>query len=521
MRGARLVCLTAVSLAMPGCSDREPRRPIAHKPAPPQDEAVPSPTGGAPTTGAVPESPAARPESPAAADAAVVLAVDQSRSMQGFAATGSMTAVITDAERAIRAVAHRTATYYSLGATADKVAEDQLLGRAKYTKDAADLQAVLDGPELRAADVLFAFTDGQPTAARPGGARLGPCTPDGTQVIADLDRWFAGRVAAGDAVWIVLEKVPFQGQYFLNCSGADQDPAIAKHLGARLQCDTRECSYLIRTPQDRALVGVVIARPAFADTAAKLVEDYLRDRSAATAVRLHRSAHDHHTVDRVTASRNGAREYAADVRVSDNDPQTWQIRASCPRDNPDVTVRVCVQLRAPAAPPGLALSQVTAPEITGAQPLGRGRAIDDWLELPPEQSLDLAILSKLQKSRNCSMLWRRYVERTEASGRASEPSDCVGGDGFEAHELVTSCGCTSHRTGPIEVRFEQRYRSAEDDVLRELSDRELSADRSWFEQPDRVNGLAELVHRLAAAHSTATSAAPHPVLRLTIDVKRP
>jgi hypothetical protein len=66
----------------------------------------------------------------------------------------------------------------------------------------------------------------------------------------------------------------------------------------------------------------------------------------------------------------------------------------------------------------------------------------------------------------------------------------------------------------------QQYRSTAADVERELSTEGFSADpQAWFEQPDRVNGLSELVRRLAALR--AGDAEPSQVLRLVIDVKRP
>jgi hypothetical protein len=520
MRGLLRIGLVAASVALGACNTCKPRRSSPHEPDAPHGSAAESHARVPPRNAAAP------PVLPPARKPAVILAVDQSLSMQGFATTGAMTDVITDAEQAIRDVTHGTATYYSLGATAEKVEEDVLLTPARYTKAAADLRSALDVPDLRDSDVLVVFSDGQPTAANVPGAPLGPCTPGGTQVIADLDGWFASHVTAGSAVWILLEKVRFAGHFFLNCRDADKVPRIASHLGTRLKCNARECSYVIpkEQPENRALVGMVIAKAPFADTASKLVETYLRSHNDATAVRLHRSVHDRHTVDRVTASLIGARAaYPINVSAAAGEPATRTIRVQGPKGKPDMAVRVCVRLRAPAKLPGQPMAQLDSPAIAGAQSVGRGRTFEDWLELPRGTSLDPALMPRLYAARHtCPSLWPVYLDRADAGSHASGPSDCTGGDGFEVHELVTACGCLAKSTGPTKVRFEQGYHSAEDGVVRELSTKQLSADpQSWFEQPDRVNGLSELVHRLAAVPEAGADAAPHVVLRLVIDVNRP
>jgi hypothetical protein len=451
----------------------------------------------------------------------VALAVDQSASMQGFATTKSITTVIMDAEQAIRDVVHGAPAYYSLGETAEKVREDRLFEPTRYAKGAADLRAVLDAQELRDADVLAAFTDGQPTAAQD---QLGMCTPAGTQTISDLDEWFAAHMKAGTAAWMILEKLPFAGRFFLNCRGADKVPEIKNRLGQKLECDRRECFYRIPEahPQDRALVGIVLAKAAFADTASAIVQAYLQHRSGATAVRLHRARLDSYVVDEVAVSLVGARAaYKVDVDPAPGAPDTRTVHVRCPDSNPDMAVRVCVRLRAQESPPGQPLARMDPPEIEGAQPLRDGRSLGDWLELPRGQSLDPALMPKLYAARHeCASLWPRYLELAQA-GRATGATGCAGGKGIEVHELVTSCGCRAQpRAGSTEVRFVQGYRSTIADVERALSTKELSADpQSWFEQPDRVNGLSELVHRLAAVRTD--DAAPHVVLRLVIDVHRP
>jgi hypothetical protein len=122
---------------------------------------------------------------------------------------------------------------------------------------------------------------------------------------------------------------------------------------------------------------------------------------------------------------------------------------------------------------------------------------------------------------DCATLWPHYLELVRPGSPATATAECTGGEGIEVHELVTSCGCRAQsRSGSTEVHFVQRYRSTSADVERELSTRELSADpQSWFDQPGRVNGLLELVHRLAAVPAGNTD--PNVVLRLVLDVHRP
>ncbi|TMQ13768.1 MAG: hypothetical protein E6J90_27925 [Deltaproteobacteria bacterium] len=506
MRGRSIIGLAA-ALALVACNAPQ-ARPSQDDPRP-----VPPRSGKAPAPDKPPEPRRA---------AVVALAVDQSASMRGFAATGSMAALITNADQAIRDVTQGSATYYSLDEAAERVPEERLLDRARYTKAAADLRVVLDSPELRDADVLVAFTDGQPTSAH---GQLGICTPAGTQVISDLEGWFATYVKAGMAAWIVLDKLPFAGRFFLNCRDADKVPEIKSRLGRKLECDRRECSYMIpeSQPQDRAVVGIVLARPPFADTASSFVQSYLRSRSSATAVRLHRSPRDRHEIDRVTASLVGAHAtYPVDVHVEDGDAQTRAIHVHCPEGKPDMAVRVCVRLRAGDAPPGQSLARMDPPEIDGAQPVRDGRGLGDWLELPRGQSLDPAVMPQLHAARHdCASLWPEYLKRVKPERPAEAATSCTGGDGIEVHEVITACGCRPRsRHGATEVRFVQQYHSTAAAVERDLSTRGFSADpQAWFEQPDRVNGLSQLVRQLAAM--PAGDAEPHVVLRLVIDVKRP
>jgi hypothetical protein len=455
----------------------------------------------------------------------VALAIDQSASMRGFAATQSITSVIGDAERAIRDVTHGSATYYALGETARRVPEADLYDQTRYTQGAADLRVALEAQELRDADVLVVVTDGQPTAAQ-RGASLGLCTPAGTQVISDLHDWFATRVDAGTAVWIVLEKVPFAGRFFLNCKGADKVPEIAGRLGKRLQCDSRECSYMIpkAPPQSRALVGIVLAKSPYAETASALVEAYLRGHRDATTVRLHHSTRDRYTVDRVTASLVGARtSYTVKPRVTEGEPPIYAIPAHCPQDNPDMVVRVCVRLRAANPPPGQPLARMDPPAIAGAQTVRTARTVADWLELPSGQSLEPAVIPRLNPSwHECASLWPGYLERADPGHHANDASSsCTGGDGIEVHELITACSCRAQRPRrATEISFVQGYRSTDDTVQRALSDHQLAADSdSWFDQPDRVNGLSELVQLIAAPRTADPP--PHTVLRLVLDVDRP
>jgi hypothetical protein len=510
-RGTWITMLTAAALALCTCNDPASRG--AHKR---DSQAAPAPRKSPATPRAEPPAP------PATRPPVVALAVDQSASMRGFATAKSIATAITDAEQAIRDVAQGSLALYSLGATAEKVDEPRLFDQTTYRKGAADLGAALDSPTLRDADVMVVFTDGQPTAAQ---GPLGMCTPAGTQVISDLHGWFATRLTAGTAAWMILDKIPFAGRFFLNCRDADKVPEIKSRLGKKLECDRHECSYLIPEthPQDRALVAIVLAKQAFADTASAVVQAYLQHRSGATAVRLHRSSRDRHSLQDVAASLVGAHAaYKVNVEPVRGDPETRVLHIRCPDGNADMAVRVCVRLRAPDPLPGEPLARMNPPEIESAQPLRDGRSLGDWLELPRGQSLDPAVLPKLYASRHeCASLWPRYLELASAGRSASGAPGCTGGDGVEVHELITSCGCRAQpRTGSTEVRFVQRYRSTSADVERALAARELSADpRGWFEQPDRVNGLSELVHGLAAL--PAGDADPHVALRLVIDVRRP
>jgi hypothetical protein len=519
-----LVVAAAVALA-PACERDKPLPtglpPVSTPPSLGTPSEPPAPPAHAAARSA-PSAPSPPPAPPPGARLPVVaLAVDQSASMRGFAATGAITTAIESGERAIREATHGSPAFYALGETADVVTEAALFDPANYTKAGADLRAALAARALRDADILVAFTDGQPTVAHGPRAPLGMCTPAGTQVISDLRDWFAGYLDADKAAWLVLEKLPFTGRFFLNCRDANKVPEIERALHGRLQCDAHECSYLIPKAQDRALVAIVLAAPAFADAASALVERYLRDQHTATttAVRLHRSARDHHVIDGVSASLIGAHA-AYPVKV-DTDAGSYAIHARCPEDHPDMAVRVCVRLRAQTLPPGQPLAEMDPPVIADADTVHNGRTLGDWLELPPGQSLDPALLPSLHAAQHdCPTLGPKYLGLADHGHHGDGPAECAGGDGVEVHELITACGCHASKRDATAIEFVQRYHSTEDGAARELSAKQLSADpRLWFEQPDRVNGLAELVHLLAAPRPA--DATPSAVLRLVIDVHRP
>lgn len=485
---AGLAALLLLSVSSSACSSqrRAPRDADEEAPAPSADQ----PPADLPVDLST-DLPTDRP--PARRSAArFALAVDQSASMAGFAEAKMIEPITEAASRAFKGVGGtgETVPFYSLGAKVEKVGEKQLWDRGRFRQSRADLVAALAAPQLTSADLAVVVTDGQPTSARLAGAT---CSALGTEDMRALAGTLSAFLDAGRGVWLVFERRAFRGTAFLNCSVPTQAIKDAFAKKPRLTCG-KECSY--RHEGERVVMTIVLAAADVDEDAAKFVETYLAELGAgAEALRLHESAADRWSVRRPDLQLDNG-EGASSLKV-DGRGGAWTAELRCPAS--EVVARICMHAKAPPEARALAMGGLSAPTLQlEEEPPG------DLYLLPDETGFDASALPELRASESdCPAVWARY--QGLASERPAVPSRCEAKPGERTAEVVVACGCL--RGDPRRASLEWRQAHApRTRAAAQLAERFSAHPSTWYQEPDRVNGLDALLAALAARPGAAGAA---------------
>lgn len=478
MTGVAALLLCAVSSSACSSERRAAREAGEEEPAPGADQ----PPADLPADLPV-DLPIDRPP-PRRAATSFALAVDQSASMAGFAEAKMIEPITEAASRAFKGVGGtgETVPFYSLGAKVEKVGEKQLWDRSRFRQSRADLVTALAAPQLTSADLAVVVTDGQPSSARLAGST---CSALGTEDMRALAGTLSSFLDAGRGVWLVFERRAFRGTAFLNCSVPTQAIKDAFAKKPRLTCG-KECSY--RHDGERVVMTIVLAAADVEDDAAKFVESYLTELGAgAEALRLHESASDRWSVRRPELQLDGG-EVTSPLEVNGRGG-TWTGELSCPTG--EVVARICMHAKAPPQMRALAMGGLTAPalQLEAEQP-------DDLYELPEQTGFDASALPELRASASdCPAVWERYREL--ASERPAVPSRCEAKPGEKTAEVVVACGCL--REAPRQARLEWRQAHApRKRAAEQVAERYSARAATWYQEPERINGLDALLAALAA-----------------------
>lgn len=158
-----------------------------------------------------------------------VLVMDQSVSMVGFSKSGSLRRVEDAVALSFKGVVgHEEAVPWQFFGVAEqlKPAKPPLANASRLTGKATNLEAAID--LLAQPDVALGIlvTDGLPSGSDAGKR---PCYDLTLPSVEPFAKAFSETLAAESGLWIVLARLPFEGNSYLNCS------EIAGHLLPRLQ----------------------------------------------------------------------------------------------------------------------------------------------------------------------------------------------------------------------------------------------------------------------------------------------
>jgi len=453
-----------------------------HEPAP----APPRAADAQPAEPATPEDGPVRP--PPRAATSLAIAVDQSASVAGFARTGVIQALVDGAVELARAsnIAADRVTFLSIGAQVARVSEPELWGTGRFGNAGADLAVALDAPEIANSDLAVIVSDGQPTSRAASGAA---CSLLGAEDVSSLAPRLEAALDAGRGLWLVLEQAAFDGTFFLNCRTLP--PGVAVALARRQVRCTTECKYPYR--DRRALLSIVQAAPGFADAGARYVAGYLAQHAGAVAIRLHTAVGDRATPSQARVEIVG--EQGTAIMPVSGSPGAWQAQLACPAR--DAGVRICVTTR--SAEHGDAHAVV---ELGGVRAAALPDREGDLHELGADEVLDARHLQRMQawSYAACEKAWIRFGDlAAPAAGPVSSAAApaCVAGPGEVASAAAIACGCLS-RGGDARHRelleLTQAYL-----VLAPAPDwiaPFAAAESTWFDEPDRIKGLAVLLERV-------------------------
>lgn len=418
--------------------------------------------------------------------ASFALAVDQSASMAGFAEAGQLEPIVTAFGGVLRArgASAEQVQVRSIGAQVTSADEKQLWDRARFRASRADLRAALASPELTGPDLALIITDGQPTRARVGRAA---CSPLGTQDVSELAGLLGDLLASGRGVWLVFERRPFRGTAFLNCS--EPTPSIKAALrqkGIRLSC-RGECSH----PYDgeRVVLTIAIAGAEVVEDAARYIEGYLDMRGDAEALRLHPSPADRWRAARPEVLVDDGRGTSA-IPV-DGRAGSWTSELRCP--GRDVAVRLCLRAAPPPSRRAAAMAALAAPRLQLRQdPAGEP---GELYRLPDRLGFDATTLPRLNAGKfDCTAVWARYQELIQDA--PATPSGCEARADEQAVEVVVACGCLRGGVRDEVLQWSQAHQPWARAVSA-FAERYGARAATWYEEPERVNGLSALLEALA------------------------
>ncbi len=450
------------------------------------------------------------PASGRADDPAVAVAVDLSVSMRGFAATGAMERVLLDFARAVDSIESlRDASgrspqkeYFGVGPETAKLPSVTHLWRgrgAAYGKSRADLENALRSDSLRAATVAALFTDGQPSATRKG--LTAPCEPGERPTFRELQGVIQGLRREGRPVWLLLERVSFQGTIFLNCGSMStvlkqqSDPGIKCRLGG--ECRAERAG-------ERAMLTLLVGAPRQPELVRMVVAAYLDQRLQADG--------DAVAIDLAGAPpmwkalESSTKGWLATSTIEGSGvPGRSNVRVRCHerslRDQGPSAARIRVAATRQTFRDGmLALWDAGVPR---ARVLHGGT--DKRLHLLGEFGFEREFL--LQEGAptlegSCTAAWNRYERywqrERERGAEVPVPAGCGGHDTSWCADLLALCDCGRPRETSATIVVAHRVVPRARAVRRALEREGLAVDHgaSWLAQLERIEGLGGLIEAL-------------------------
>ena len=460
----------------------------------------------------------------------VALAVDASYSMRGFHA--AMPIFLSDLSRAVGLKGESGNAVrlpkYKLGSQVTPVAtsmfERQLADERFYSEKRADLAGMFRDPVLATASMRILVTDGQPT---PEGTDRNPCTYEGAIEIGSLVAQLETILAAGGGLWLLVERLPFDGTFFANCAvpTIDQKELLDRRRsnGCHSGSKTAECTYVYKG--DRTLIVLVTAEASALDVAQEVVERFLKRRPMAKAVRFH---------DRSVGT---TRDYSPTVEVYGADGRStgniiekpasgFVANVVCPAEQAlrERAFSVCIR-----GTDGN--SSKSAQEIPLIRHESRPLMSPDLgkvvFEIPSQQSFHATLLKSLQASRYdvCGDAWRDYEQRVP--DEAPTKAGCSAEVGGWARSFVGLCGCLRNSAkGTVEQSFEIReYGNVDTGAIDQALGKYSVESDDWIDHPEQIYGLSHLWKRLARG---ASQRLPDPLTRpslqsthVAIEIKEP
>jgi hypothetical protein len=340
----------------------------------------------------------------------------------------------------------------------------------------------MDVPAIAGADVAVIVSDGQPSSEQ---IFHKPCTQLGTEDVTGLAPRLETALGSGRGVWLILERLAFDGTFYLNCH--TPTPAISAAVHDRHgSCKSHgECSY--RYAGERSVLVIVTASPETIDSGAKYIEAYTARRPRAVAIRLHGTPADQWTALPPALAIVGARSPSS-TSVGGT-AGAWHAGVQCPTRASGV--RVCVRARPPGRDRARPLVGLSPARVALAPARQR-----DLYELPASSTFDYRQLPAMQAWNydRCDRVWDRYRALIQEAGAALPPSCVAGGDDL-ATEVALACGCLGGEARRETIQISQVI-AIDREIARTVAGHYASSD-NWFNEPDRVNGLAELVQRIA------------------------
>lgn len=439
----------------------------------------------------------------------IVLAVDQSRSMAGFlGAGGELETITTSLQSTIKSLKHissGTVEYRSIGRSVTAISSEEYLDPRQFKEPGADLVQALGElmSSSAAADLTVLTTDGQPSSRTPSD-----CRPLSVEDVDGLSQSISRLVSGCFGVWVVLERIRFDGRAFLNCARPTAE--IRRALDARdLKC-TNECSFSVRGP--RTLMMLVVASPHAAVKAQTVVAEYLAKRPDALGLQLHPAmqATWQPEAPRVHLWRAGKtfREIPAEKADS---PLDWTVKIPC--HEKDLGAVFC--LDAGERKSGAPASLLGLGEPRVALHPNERRSLH---ELEDGEVLTEATSARLE-ARNfddCGEAWKRLRALTEESPQDRGGSCRVGPDSG-AHEIGLACGCVKKGAHREKILLHQPHQTDAEETIRLAATFDAGGD-DWFKKPESIYGLSAFL-RNVAKEVNASSPSPVPVVSLTIEIQ--
>jgi len=447
--------------------------------------------------------------------------VDRSTSMQGFAQ--EIPGLLEDFDHAIAGMPSfrqaRSGSIRFFGVTEAVEAIPDLTSLYKsstYLARRADLAKALTADVARDSALSIVLTDGQPS---PSGSVEQPCMEATRPDLSELTQPIADLLAGGKhSVWLWLDRVPFAGEIYLNCSKLR--PVRQGEGKFEITCDgSKEChaSY----EGDRTILALVTVTADRHNEGIQFVESLLKTHPRSQAIALWR---EDQVPDGVTIEH---KEWRASGSPEKRQGDKTNVEVTCHERSAGEPVKprvYLVTLKSPASDAkgsrsalwglGELKSQI---EYGGEDKINRR-----VFELPSNIGVDGPMVDSAPRlSGACEDAFARF--QAYARSRRGGVSPCES-TRESCRQFVVLCDCGLPKSTPaativISVPIERRV----DQIVTDLRSREMIAgDRGhWSEQLDRLAGLDRLLVGIADAEDERLggAASSRPVGTIEILVK--